>query len=328
MKSNKLYPLKFRPILKEMLWGGKKIPKSLNIDVLPDVKIGESYTISGLLSDPSIIENGSLKGDSLPKVIELHGEALLGKEVYNKFNNTFPLLIKFIDANDDLSVQVHPNDTLALQKHQSLGKTEMWYVMEADQGATLISGLKYPVTPNQFISRTEQGTLQNLLNYEFTKEGDCYFIPAGRVHSIGKGNVIAEIQQTSNITYRIYDFNRTDKLGNKRELHVEAALEALGFKDTESGKVRVDIVPNKSVNLVECQYFTTNIIEIEEAINMDYTHLNSFVIYINVGNDCSVEYDGAEITLNRMEAILIPACIDKMKIKTRTGTKVLEVFMK
>ena len=322
-----LYPLKFNPILKEMIWGGQKIPQTLNIDVDSEAKIGENFAVSGLANDLSVVNDGPLKDKNLAELIDQYKDELIGKKVYEQFGNKFPLLIKYIDANDDLSIQVHPNDEQAKIKHDAFGKTEMWYVIGNEDKATLISGFSKQTNANEFEEMHQNKQLMELMEQHSTNEGDTFFIPAGKVHSIGKGNLIAEIQQTSDITYRIYDFDRTDKLGNPRELHHELAMDAMNFSDNESGKVNYTLKSNESVNLAECQYFTTNIIELKGELKKDYSALDSFVILMNVGGACSITASSVETSLNEMEAILIPASIKDVVLQSNNDTKLLEVYI-
>jgi mannose-6-phosphate isomerase len=322
-----LHPLKFNPILKEMLWGGKKIPSNLQIEVSADAKIGENYAVSGLPNDISLVNEGKLKGKNLAELIEKYKGQLIGEKVYATFGTKFPLLIKYIDANDDLSIQVHPDDALAKIKHDSFGKTEMWYVIESDDEAKLISGFTKKTTAQEFEELHQSGRIMELMQSHPTHEGDTFFIPAGKVHSIGKGNLIAEIQQTSDITYRIYDFNRTDKFGNPRELHHELAMDAMNFSDDDAGKVNYSLCNNKTVNLAQCQYFTTNILEANETINKTYKANDSFVILMNVGGSCEITSSDYTTSLNNMEAILIPACINDIIIKPTNSVKLLEVYI-
>jgi len=322
-----MYPLKFQPILKEMIWGGQKIPQTLGLESSNEIQIGESFAISGLPSDLSIVSNGVFKGKNLVELIyEFKGE-LLGNKVYDEFLTKFPLLIKFIDANDNLSIQVHPNDIQAKMEHNSFGKTEMWYVMESDENASLIAGFSKKTTPSEFENYHASKRLMELMESHPTAEGDAYFIPAGKVHSIGKGNVIAEIQQTSDITYRIYDFDRTDKFGKSRELHHELALKAMNFTDDESGKVVYQSKANESVNIASCPYFTTNILQLDSKIVKDYSQLDSFVILMNVGGECVIKYNNQNLPLQKMEVALIPACITEIEIDTITKSKLIEVYI-
>ncbi|WP_430809915.1 MULTISPECIES: type I phosphomannose isomerase catalytic subunit [unclassified Carboxylicivirga] len=322
-----LYPLKFQPILKEMIWGGKKIPQKLNVEVAEDVKIGENFAVSGLKNDLSVVSNGELAGKNMLELIEAYKGDLLGEKVYQQFGTNFPLLIKYIDANDDLSIQVHPDDELAKVKHDSFGKTEMWYVVDAEKGAGLISGFSKKTTAGEFETYHSSGKLMELMAKHPTAEGDAFFIPAGKVHSIGSGNLIAEIQQTSDITYRIYDFDRRDKFGNPRELHHELAMDAMDFSDDASGKVDYQAVVNSSVNVASCQYFTTNMLQVEGGLQKDYSEKKSFVILMNVGGACTIKANGVDVELKEMEATLLPAAINEVEISAEGTAKLLEVYI-
>ncbi len=322
-----LYPLKFSPILKEMIWGGKKLPQKLNVEVGEDVKIGENFAVSGLKNDQSVVSNGALAGKNMTELIDTYKEDLLGAKVYQQFGNNFPLLIKYIDANDDLSIQVHPNDEQAKIKHNSFGKTEMWYVVDAEAGAGLVSGFSKKTSADEFEQYHSSGKLMELMQKHSTAAGDTFFIPAGKVHSIGAGNLIAEIQQTSDITYRIYDFDRRDKFGNPRELHHELAKDAMNYTDNESGKVAYEAKTNESVELASCQYFTTNVLNVSGDISKDYSQLDSFVILMNVGGKCTIKAADVSIELNEMEATLIPASIDKVELAAGDSAKLLEVYI-
>ena len=322
-----LYPFKFNPILKEMIWGGQKIPQKLNQKVADGVKIGENFAVSGLKNDLSVVSNGALAGNNMAELIESYKGDLLGEHVYEQFGTNFPLLIKYIDANDDLSIQVHPGDVLAEEKHNAFGKTEMWYVIDTEKDAGLISGFSKKTNAKEFEDYHSSKRLMELMQKHTTAEGDSFFIPAGKVHSIGSGNLIAEIQQTSDITYRIYDFDRTDKLGKPRELHHELAMDAMNFTDDKSGKVAYELLENESVNIAQCQYFTANVLKVVGGLVKDYTKLDSFVILMNVGGHCKIKTTDFVVELNEMEAVLIPACINSISIESDNKAKLLEVYI-
>ncbi len=321
-----LYPLKFNPVLKEKIWGGKKIPQKLNVEVAKEVEIGENFAVSGLKDDLSVVSNGSLAGKNIHELIEKYKGRLIGEKVYNAFGSNFPLLIKYIDANDDLSIQVHPNDDLAKEKYQAFGKTEMWYVINANDGARLISGFSKKTNAEEFTQYHSEGQLMDLMAKHDTSAGDTFFIPAGKVHSIGSGNFIAEIQQTSDITYRIYDYDRRDKYGNPRELHHELAMKAMNFEDADSGKINYQCRDNESAQLASCKYFTTNLLKINGTQTKDYSEIDSFVILMNVGGACHVFANDYSIELNELEAILIPAELNNINIEGHSA-KLLEVFV-
>ena len=327
MKS--LYPLKFKPILKDKIWGGQKLKTVLNKDFSPLPNAGESWEISGVDGDVSTVENGFLAGNSLNEVLEIYMGDLVGDKVYEKFGNEFPLLIKFIDANDVLSIQVHPDDELAEERHNSKGKTEMWYVVQADEGSSLISGFSRKVSKEEYLKYLEEKRLEDILMKHDVTEGDVFFIPAGRVHAIGKGILLAEIQQTSDVTYRIYDFDRKDADGNTRELHTELALDAIDYNYYED--LRTDYVHelNKTTEVVSCEYFTTGVLEFDQAIEKDFYPLDSFLIYMCIDGEFDICYgkDDECITVKKGETVLVPAELRTIKLKPDKHTKVLEVYL-
>ncbi len=322
----RLYPLKFKTIFKDKIWGGQKINTYLGKDFSPLPNCGETWEISGVKSDVSVVENGDLAGKSLASILETYKGDLVGKQIYEKFGNEFPLLVKFIDANDDLSIQVHPDDELAKKRHNSFGKTEMWYVIQADQGASLIAGFNQKVNEEIYIEKLNSGKLADILNKEEVEAGDVFFLPAGRVHTIGKGLLIAEIQQTSDITYRIYDFDRVDDKGNKRELHTEEALAALDYEVYPEYKSIYDKKLNEPVHVVSCPYFSTNILEFTQSVTRDYS-FDSFVIHVCVQGAYTLSYSDESLNVKMGDCVLIPASIDKVSMDTQTGFKILECYI-
>lgn len=323
-----LYPLKFQPILKPMIWGGSDIAPFKKITTDND-NIGESWEISGVEGNVSIISNGELEGKALDSLLSEAKENLVGKKVYNKYGDTFPLLIKFIDAKSDLSIQVHPDDKLGKERHNSFGKTEMWYVVNASPEAFLYSGFEKELAPDRYEETVNNNTFTNYLKKYEVKSGDVFFLPAGRVHAIGSGCFVAEIQQTSNITYRIYDYDRTDDQGNKRELHTELAKDAINFEVLESYKTEYQSEVNSPVELATCEYFTTNLLDIDNEIPRSYQDRDSFTIYICMEGSCSLTDDkGNTITINRGESVLIPADTKSAVIAPSTPTKLLETFVR
>ena len=320
----KSYPIKFIPILKHKIWGGKKLNKILNKE--SDASdIGESWEISTVDNDVSIIANGAYKNESLQVLLNKYKDKLVGKKVYRTFKNNFPLLIKFIDANTDLSVQLHPNDKLAMQRHKSFGKTEMWYIMQSDAASRLILGFKDGITSEDYQKHLNEKSIVSILNEVSVAEGDTYFLPTGTVHAIGAGILLAEIQQTSDITYRVYDWDRVDANGKERELHIEDAIEAINFeyKGQKSDYIQKE---NAAVNMVSCNYFTTNHLFLSANKKMNYTNLDSFVIYMCVSGCaklCSIDF---EVEITTGETVLLPASLGDFTIET-TGVKFLEVFI-
>jgi mannose-6-phosphate isomerase len=323
-----LYPLKFTPIFKDKIWGGNKIKSVLNKDYGNLPNCGESWELSGVDGNVSVVTNGYLAGNDLNELIEIYMGDLVGEDIYEHFGNEFPLLIKFIDANDDLSIQVHPGDEMAAERHNSYGKTEMWYVIQADKGSKLQSGFNQKVDQELYLEKLEKVELTDILNFEEVSSGDVFFIPAGRVHAIGKGILLAEIQQTSDITYRIYDYDRRDDKGNTRELHTDLALDAIDYTLFPQYKTSYEPENNQSVKLVGCKYFTTNVLELTETVEKDYNKLDSFVIYICLEGELAVETESGNETLKLGETILLPAAIESVSLKPVSGkAKLLEVYI-
>lgn len=321
-----LYPLKFKPRFKERIWGGNMLAERMGKKLPEGKKIGESWELSGVQGDISVVSNGKLKGNNLEELVEVYMGELVGDKVYEKFGVEFPLLIKLIDAHDVLSIQVHPDDELARERHNSYGKTEMWYVVDNQPGAFLYVGFKNKVSREQYLEAVGNGTLPELLEKYEVKPGDAYFIPAGTIHAIGKGLLVAEIQQTSDITYRVDDWGRVDDKGNPRELHTALAVDAIDFGEPKDLNVTAKPVVNGTVNIADCVYFTTNEIELDGTMERDYALLDSFVIYMCLEGSLKVGYPGGEETLSRGETMLVPAEIDSVML-TGKGN-LLEVYVK
>lgn len=322
-----MYPFKFEPILKQTLWGGERIIpfKSLSSDLK---NVGESWELSCVEGDESVVANGSYKGYTLPQLVRELKEELVGEENYHHYGEVFPLLIKFIDASKDLSIQVHPNDDLAKRRHNSLGKTEMWYVINADKGAKLRSGFSQQITPKEYKERIHNSTITDVLQEYDIHSGDVFYIPAGRVHSIGAGAFIAEIQETSNITYRIFDFNRKDANGNARELHTELAKDAIDYEVLDDYRTDYESVKDEPVELVACPYFTTSLYDLTENITCDYSELDSFIVLICMEGDCKiVTNEGHEITMKKGETILLAASTEDITIIPDGTAKLLETYV-
>lgn len=319
-----LYPLKFTPILKEKIWGGQKLRQLLNKPTKSSVA-GESWELSDVEGDTSVVANGPLAGTTLKTLLEQYKADLVGEKVYAQFGSKFPLLIKYIDAKKDLSVQLHPNDTLAKARHQSFGKTEMWYVIQADEGSNLIIDFNQPMSAERYKKHLEAKTLPSILNFETVSKGDTFFIEVGRIHAIGAGVLLAEIQQTSDITYRVYDWDRTDAQGKPRELHNDLAMDAIDFKMDRDFKVNYKPQNNTPEQLVSCPYFTTNVLDIEGEILKHNTN-DCFLIYMAVDGASVFEVDGRVTELSFGETLLIPACIKHFKI-TSSNARLLEVYI-
>lgn len=321
-----LYPLKFAPLLKSVIWGGESIRTFKNLDTQQE-QIGESWEISGVKDNVSVVANGPLKGKQLNELIAEFQDQLVGKRNYETFGETFPLLIKFIDALDNLSIQVHPDDKLAKKRHNSFGKTEMWYVMDAKPGSYLYSGFAQDMTPDLYVKSIEDNTFVDFLEKHEVKKGDVFFLPAGRVHAIGAGILIAEIQQTSDITYRIYDYNRKDAAGNGRELHTELAKDAIDYQLYDNYKTLYQPVKNEVVKLESCPYFTTNLLDLDKEMVRDYADIDSFVIYICMEGKADLEDNkGNKITLQQGESMLLPADIKTLKIQPKGKILLLESY--
>ncbi len=322
-----LYPLKFDPIFKEKIWGGQKINTILGKDFSPAVNCGETWELSGVKGNVSVINNGALKGESLSTLLESRGGEILGAKIFRIYGTEFPLLVKFIDANDDLSVQVHPDDQLAKKRHDSFGKTEMWYIMQADPGASLITGFNRELSKEEYLTYFNDGQLMDILNKEEVNAGDVYFIPAGRVHTIGKGLLLAEIQQTSDVTYRIYDFDRTDDQGNHRDLHVDEALGAIDYEFHENYKTMYEEPDNGQSNLVACPYFTTNKIRFTKSMTFDRSDLDCFKIYVILDGVGVIKSDQFEVPFDTGEVILIPGAIRNFHMETPGEVTMLESYI-
>ena len=323
-----MYPLKFEDILRPMIWGGEEISR---FKQLPEVHpgIGESWEISQVGDRISVVSEGEDKGKTITELIKRDGANLLGKHVAARYADKFPLLIKFIDAHDNLSIQVHPNDELAMTRHNSFGKTEMWYVIDAKPGAGLYSGFSKQITPAEYVERIKNNTITDVLQEYEIHPGDVFFLPAGRVHSIGAGSFIAEIQQTSDITYRIYDFNRKDANGKTRELHTDLAREAINYEVLDDYRTKYEPLKDEPVELVACTYFTTSLYDMTEEISCDYSELDSFVIFICMEGSCKMrDNEGNELTVSAGESILLPATTQDITITPEGGNvKLLETYV-
>ncbi len=320
-----LYPLKFTPIFKERLWGGTKLNEELRKNIEGDF-IGESWELSGVEGSISKVANGKLKGISLNELLETYEAILLGKKVFNTYGTSFPILIKFLDAKKDLSIQLHPNDALAKERHNSLGKTEMWHVLQADDEANLIIGFNKDVSRQEYEDRLKNDELEQILNYEKVSKGDTFFIKTGKVHAIGAGVLLAEIQQTSDITYRIYDWNRKDQDGNTRELHTELALDAIDYKQKDDFKVNYPKAANKINEMVQSPYFITNYLNIDTSCTLDTDQLDSFSIYICVDGAATITNDFGSATLKKGETALIGANSTKVTFEAEKA-EILQVYM-
>ena len=316
---------KFRPLLKQTLWGGRKIVafKHLNLQM---ESVGESWEISGVKNNETIVNGGPHDGKTLNQLVREQKGRLVGQENYARFGNEFPLLVKFIDACRDLSIQVHPNDETARRHGKVRGKTEMWYVLKSDDGARLYNGLRQPLTPETYEQMVADDTITDALACHEAHEGDVFFIPAGRIHAIGAGCFVAEIQQTCDVTYRIYDYKRRDKNGNLRELHIREAAESIDYTVYDNYRVQYQPLQDQGVPLISCQYFTTALYDIDDPMTIDYSELDSFVILMGLQGSAEVVDDsGQRLPFMEGETILLPATVQNIKIE---GTiKFLEVYV-
>ncbi len=318
-------PLKFKALLKQTIWGGDKIIPFKHLDDHLE-NVGESWEISGVPGNETVVADGEYAGKKLNELVIEQKDKLVGKANYERFGDEFPLLIKFIDARQDLSIQVHPTDEIAKRQGKERGKTEMWYIMDSDKDAKLYSGLKMQITPEQYKAMVEDDTITDALAQYEVKEDDCFFLPAGRIHAIGTGCFLAEIQQTSDVTYRIYDFKRKDKDGNYRQLHTKEAAECINYTVEDDYRTHYEHKKNEGVTLVECPYFTTAVYDLDEPMTLDYSELDSFVILIGLkGEGTITDNEGNTVTISAGESILVPATTETLKVE---GTiKMLETYV-
>lgn len=321
-----LYPLKFSPILKDKIWGGTKLKTIFDKAAATD-KLGESWELSGYEGDESVVTNGFLAGNNLTELIEIYMGELLGDKIYDEYGLSFPLLFKLIDANENLSIQVHPGDEVAAERHNSYGKTEMWYVVDADPGSELIIGFTEDCSRETYLDAMADDKVEDLLQKVPVKKGDVFFIPAGLVHAIGKGVVVAEIQQSSDITYRIYDYKRKDDNGNERELHTEQALDVINFAAAKNPKTNYKVQLNEITPLVECDYFTTNMLRFNEPVTRNYGTLDTFVSYMCLEGSLVIECNDEKTVVNKGDTVLIPASVDELGLIPNEEVTLLEVYV-
>ena len=323
-----LYPFTFQPILKKIIWGGSEICPFKGITPVQE-GIGESWELSHVDGNFSVVAEGELAGKSLDELIQTYGKQLVGGQVMERFGTRFPLLIKFIDARDNLSIQVHPNDELAKARHNSFGKTEMWYVIKAAPGAALYSGFSKQIDADEYVERVKNNTFMDVLQRYDVAEGDVFFLPAGRVHAIGAGCFIAEIQQTSNITYRIYDYNRKDANGNTRELHTELAKDAIDYTLYPDYRTHYKAHTNATIELAACKYFTTNLLDIDVTMTRDFSELDSFVVYICMGGSATLQDNkDNKLQIHQGQTVLIPADTTSVTLIPTPSAKFMETYIK
>jgi mannose-6-phosphate isomerase len=324
---NELYPMKFKPRFKEKIWGGQRMKTSLGMDFSPLPNCGEAWVLSGVPGNESVLMNGFLAGNELTELVEVYMDDLVGEKVFERFHTEFPILVKFIDSNDYLSIQVHPDDALAGRRGLGNGKSEMWYILEADPGAEIIDGFNRKTDPAMYGEYMEKKRIREILNVEKVEKESVYYIPAGRIHALGPGLLLAEIQQTSDTTYRIYDWDRVDENGKSRELHVDLARDAINFAIPDSYRTSYHKVMNQSTPLVDNPHFTTQLLGFNKPIRKDYSFLDSFVIYLCVDGKMRVESGHAIENIKKGELLLIPAMLDEVVLVPANECKILEVFI-
>ncbi len=324
---NTLYPLKFKPAFKEKIWGGQKIRTQLGLDFSPLPNCGEAWVISGVPGSETPVSNGFLKHNTLNELLEVYMDELVGEKVFDRFKEEFPILIKFIDSNDYLSIQVHPDDEMAARKGLGNGKSEMWYIMQADENARLYSGFNRELNQKSYLGYFENHRIKEILNEEVARKNDVFYIPAGRIHALGPGILLAEIQQSSDTTYRIYDWDRIAADGKPRELHTAEALEALDFTFHNSYRTHYPSLPNQTNPVVETPYFSVNQLMLDQSLRKDYSDLDSFVIYLCVEGSATIESGDSRSLLKTGEAMLIPAILEEIILHPSPKCKILESFI-
>lgn len=324
---NELYPMKFTPLFREKVWGGQRIGKVLGLDSGPLENCGEAWILSGVEGAETLVANGFLAGNDLNELAEVYMGDLLGDDVYDRFGDAFPLLVKFIDSNDWLSVQVHPDDALARRRHHANGKSEMWYVVDAVPGAELISGFARQTDRENLLYHLREDSLASILHKESVAAGDVFFTPAGRIHAIGPGVLLAEIQQTSDLTYRIYDWNRTDEKGRSRELHTELALDALDFQVITDAKTAYTLRENVTASLIRSPQFSTGMLYATKALRKDYAELDSFVVLIAVEGHFHLLTESVKLDVKAGEVVLLPNLVRIAGIIPQPSARILEVYV-
>jgi len=324
---SELYPIKFKPVYKEKVWGGERLNKIIGKKVNGN-HIGESWELSGIAGSVSVVSNGFLTGNDLHEIIEVYMGDILGERVFEKFGNEFPLLLKFIDANQVLSVQVHPDDYMAMEKHESFGKSELWYIVDAAPDAYVYTGFNREVSKIRVAEHIKNNTIPEILNKEIAKNGDSFFIPAGRIHATGPGVLFAEIQQSSDITYRVYDWNRKGIDGKLRDLHINAALEAIDYKQPRNFRNVYENKIEQPIEIGHCSYFVVNKLIVKQSYTAEYNGIDSFVAYMCLKGDAILLCDnGTKETICMGETVLIPAVIENVRIQCQNGVELLEIYI-
>jgi mannose-6-phosphate isomerase len=323
-----LYPLKFKPQAKATVWGGNKLNALFNKPFPATEKIGESWELSAVQRNLSVVTNGFLKGNTIEELTEVYLGELVGEKNYERFGIEFPVLVKLIDAAETLSVQVHPDDEAARIRHNAYGKTEMWHVLQADNGAGLYVGFNRNLTAAEFYDRVQNNTLLETLNFVNVQPGDTFFITPGTIHAIGKGIVLAEIQQTSDITYRIYDWGREHNPATARAMHVDQAIDIIDYAKKTEAKINYARLPDEPVQLVDSPYFVTNLVEITRPMERNLLDKDSFVIYVCIGGGATIQYNRHSETMTKGETLLIPAAIADFTLLPSPEATLLETYIK
>jgi mannose-6-phosphate isomerase len=323
---NALYPMKFAPVFKEKIWGGQKILSQLGLNFAPLPNCGEAWVLSGVPGSETRVSNGFLEGNELNELVEIYMDDLVGEQNFDRSQTEFPLLVKFIDSRDWLSIQVHPDDQLARKRGLGSGKSEMWYVLQADPSAEIIAGFRRQVDPKTYLEHLKNKTLNEILNYERVSAGDSFFMPAGRVHAMGPGILLAEIQQTSDTTYRIYDWDRVDPRGKSRELHTDQALEAINFAVPESYRTYYSKLKDVPAPLVQDPHFTVNLLDLTKPAVKEYGYVDSFIIHLCVAGGYRLEYEGGAEAVKQGEVVLLPAVFEDIRIIPDRHARILEVY--
>lgn len=325
-----LYPIKFKPRIKERIWGGHAILERKGkaaARLAKDKLYGESWDLSSVKGDISVVANGMLKGNNLEEIIEVYMGELVGENNFERYGLEFPLLIKYLDCNDKLSVQVHPDDALAEERHNSFGKTEAWYIADCKEGAAIYLGFKdLNITREEYISAVSESRLEELLNRVEVKKGDVFFIPAGTVHALGAGIEVVEVQQTSDVTYRIYDWDRVDSSGKGRELHTALAVDAIDFEaDAEVLHKQYNLTKGGESKVIESPYFTMVIHDVDAVKYLDRSMLDSFIVYICLEGSATISIDGGKEELTAGELVLIPA--EACEVAIEGTAQLMEVYI-
>lgn len=323
----KLYPLKFHPILKDKIWGGQKLKDLMSLDFGTLPNCGELWLISGIPDNETKVINGWLRGNDIAELCEVFMGDLMGEKVFETYDTTFPLLFKIIDANDDLSIQVHPNDELSKKIGEKFGKTEMWYILQAEKNAQLISGFETKIDEDKLRETLKNGNLVDILHFENVNQGDVFYTPAGRVHAICKGIVLAEIQQSSDITYRLFDWNRLNEKGQRRHLHINESLYSIDYDDVKSYRMPYNPKKNSSVPMVKCSQFVTNFMDISAPILKNFEEIDSFVVYLCTEGSFSVKFENETTNIKYGEVVLIPNNVEEVEFFPNGKASALEVYV-